>query len=353
MTRNFILFYLLIIPIIFSSCQCKKTCCTSIPQYGNWVSVTPFQGSARTEAVAFVISNYAYVGTGIDNLNNRYNDLYKFDPSNLSWSQVASCAGMKPRNSAVAFNTNGKGYVGTGFDGKNALSDFWQYDPVANSWAQKASLGDSNGLKPRYNAVAFGIGNNGYVSTGNDSINFLKDVWQYDAIADKWTKKIDFPGSARDQAVSFVYNNKGYIVTGLGTNGTTLNDFYSFDPSKPDASAWSQLRYISNFSPNSYDDGYISIVRYNAVGFVMTQTVSDGGGDRAYITTGSAGSTTWAYNFATDLWNQKTSYEREARSGAVGFSVLNRGFVGLGTSGSSAFSNFDEWKPDQVYNHDD
>jgi hypothetical protein len=89
----------------------------------------------------------------------------------------------------------------------------------------------------------------------------------------------------------------------------------------------------------------------------MLNTISDGGGDRAYITTGSAGSITWAYNFADSLWNQKTSYERAARSGAVGFSVQNKGFVGLGSSGGSGtgsfFANIDEWYPDEPYNAQD
>jgi hypothetical protein len=144
------------------------------------------------------------------------------------------------------------------------------------------------------------------------------------------------------------------LVSGLGTGGVAVNDFFSYDPSLPDTSAWYQLRHISNYSPDSYDDGYTTIVRYNAVGFVMLNTLSDGGGDRAYLTTGAVGgSITWAYNFADSLWNQKTSYERAARQGAVGFTVQNKGFVGLGASGSSFFANIDEWYPDEPYNQQD
>jgi N-acetylneuraminic acid mutarotase len=357
MNRNFILFYSIIFPCFLNSCKSKETSTPNPLQDGNWVYLGDFYGGARTEAVSFVIGNYAYLGTGIDNQNNRTKDFYKFDPTTSSWVEVASCTGMAPRNSAVAFTINGKGYVGSGYDGSNVLSDFWEYDPVVNSWSQKASIGDNDGLKPRYDAVAFAINQYGYVSTGSDGVNVLNDFWRYDLVADAWTKKSNFPGYNRTQAIAFEYNNKGYIVTGLGANGSLVNDFYSFDPGQPDTSAWKELRQISNFSHDSYDDGYTSIVRSNAVGFVMLNTKSDGGGDRAYITTGANQdgftNTTWAYNFAKDLWNQKTSYERSAKSGGIGFTVQNRGFVGLGNNGSSNFINIDEWKPDETYNDKD
>jgi N-acetylneuraminic acid mutarotase len=317
-----------------------------------------FGGTPRAEAVSFVIGNLAYVGTGVDARNIRYNDLWSYNPSGTGfWYQVATNSASTPRSSAVAFAVNGLGYVGTGTDGYVPFSDFWQYDPTGNTWKQVSSIGDAtNGLSPRYDAIAFGIDNAGYgyVGTGFDYVNYFNDFWQYDPAADKWTQKPTYPGDKRTQAVSFVYNNKGYLVTGVGTGGTALNNFFVFDPSKPDTSAWTELRHISNYSTDSYDDGYTSIVRYNAVGFVMLDTKSDGGGDRAYLTTGVVGgSTTWAYNFATDLWNQKTSYERAGRSGAVGFTVQNRGFVGLGYSGSTYFANIDEWKPDEPYNQQD
>jgi N-acetylneuraminic acid mutarotase len=350
---------LLLVPLsVFFLFSCSKSSINPT-QDGNWVYVGDFGGTARTKATSFVIGELAYVGTGVDNQNNRYNDLWSYNPSGTGfWYQVATDSLMVPRSSAVGFSlSNGMGYIGTGYDGYNAYSDFWQFDPGTNSWTQVASLGDNNnGLSPRFDAVAFGINDVGYVSTGNTGVNYLNDFWQFDPTTGPqgtWTQKPSFPGYKRTQAVAFVYANKGYIVTGLGTGGTPTNDFFSFDPSLPDTSAWYELRHITNYSPLSYDDGYTTIARYNSVGFVMLNTLSDGGGDRAYLSTGSVGSYTWAYNFADSLWNQKTSYERAARQGAVGFSVQNRGYIGLGTTGSTCLANIDEWYPDEPYNAQD
>ena len=58
----------------------------------------------------------------------------------------------------------------------------------------------------------------------------------------------------------------------------------------------------------------LDIVRSNAVAFII--------GDKAYLTTGENGSllsTTWEYDFATDLWTSKQAFEGAARTGAVGF----------------------------------
>ncbi|MEO5674560.1 MAG: kelch repeat-containing protein, partial [Chitinophagales bacterium] len=44
------------------------------------------------------------------------------------------------RNSAVGFSIGNKGYLGTGEDG-GPKKDFWEYDPDANTWTQKADFG--------------------------------------------------------------------------------------------------------------------------------------------------------------------------------------------------------------------
>jgi N-acetylneuraminic acid mutarotase len=357
MKRFHISIFLIAVAIITLS-SCSSTSVNPL-QDGNWVYIGDFGGTARTSAMSFVIGNYAYAGTGIDERNNRYNDLWRFDPSGLFWEQMATCSNAVARNGAVGFETGGMGYMGTGTDGYNYYADFWQYNPNSNSWAQVASMGDSAiGLEARFHAVAFGIDayGFGYVGTGNDGLNQLNDFWQYNPVSNSWSQIPTYPGAKREQAVTFVYQNKGYLVTGLGTGGTTLNDFFYYDPSKPDTSAWTELRHISNYSPLSYDDSYTTIVRYGAVGFVMLNTTSDGGGDRAFVTTGSVGNITWAYDFATDLWNQKTSFERAARLSAVAFTVENRGFVGLGSAGgttTTCYANIDEWYPDEPYNAQD
>ncbi|HLX90701.1 MAG TPA: kelch repeat-containing protein [Puia sp.] len=334
------------ISVVLTSCQSSAVPYT---QDGNWVYRGDFDAIPRSEAVSFVINDSAYVGMGVDANFIRYNDLWSFDPVTFNYSQLASCPGVA-RNSAVGFSVNGEGYVATGYDGYNMLSDCWQFDPVGNAWTQKASFIGSG----RYDAIAFSVGNYGYVGTGYDG-NYKKDFYRYDPSSDSWSASISYPGHTRTQAITFVYNDSAYVVTG-NSSGSVVDDFWRFDPNLDVANQWRELRHISNFSPDTYDDGYTTIERSNGVGFVLTNTKSDGGGDRAYITTGVNGalmSQTWAYNFATDLWNQKTPMERGARQGSVGFTVNNQAFVALGLSGNTPISETDQWYPDDPYNQQD
>ena len=328
--------------------SCSKS---SLPytQDGNWISRSSFNGPNRSEAIAFVVGDFAYVATGIDQNFKRYNDLWQYDPTNDNWLQLASLpdsnrnGGGTVRNSGVGFTVNNLGYIGTGYDGYNPMNDFWQYDPSSNEWKQIADFAGG----ARYDAVAFGIQNFGYVSTGYDGSNGQKDFWQYDPTSDTWTQKVSMGGTKRQGAVAFVYKDQGFIVTGINS-GSVVTDFWRFDPSQPEASSWHQLAQIVNASTESFDDGYTTIVRTNGAAFVI--------GDSAYISTGNNGSLytyTWGYDFATDRWKEKTPFEGAAREGAVGFTVQGRGYIGLGKSSTAVFDDLREFKPYEVYNAND
>ncbi len=110
---------------------------------------------------------------------------------------------------AVGFSIGSKGYIGTGNDG-SYTKDFWEYDPAANTWTQKADFGGT----ARYCAVGFSIGSKGYIGTGCDGSSYTEDFWEYDPAGNTWTQKADFGGTARDGAVGFSIGSKGYIGTG-------------------------------------------------------------------------------------------------------------------------------------------
>jgi hypothetical protein len=341
MKRNY--FHLLSLFVFLTLVSCKKN---TIPytQSGNWVTESQLNGAARSEAVSFVIGNFAYLGTGWDGLNTRYNDFWRYDPTQNVWSQVTSMPDNTQRSSALAFSANNKGYVGTGYDGFNYLKDFYEFDPVLNAWTKKADFAGS----ARYEGVGFGIGEFGYAGTGFDGSNALKDFYKYDPSADTWTD-VGFSGNKRYGAVAFTYNNKGYLVTGVNS-GTMQTDFWVFNPAS-DTAKWSELNHISNYSSDAFDDSYTTIARWNGAAFVI--------GDQAYISTGENGiyyTYTWQYTFSTDLWLEKTPFEGPATTGGVGFSVGGLGFIGTGRSspGQNGASDYlRQFQPNVTQNPND
>ncbi|MBS1578125.1 MAG: galactose oxidase [Bacteroidetes bacterium] len=353
--------YLFFLPVAiclftFTSCNPSSTQ-DPTESSGNWVKRAECDCNARTEAVSFVIGDTAYIATGVDGSNIRYQDVWAYDQNKNFWTQRAQFPGAA-RNSAVAFTVGTKSYITTGYDGVNRLQDNWEYNQATNSWAAKASLPDPAnapvGSGARYDAVGFGIGNSGYVYSGFNG-GYLKDIWQFTPSTNTWVSVVSNGGTKRSQGIAFVYNNKAYLFTGIN-NGqvTTVNDGWVFDPSQINSSTgpWTQLRNITNTSSDTYDDDYTDIVRNNAVAFV----INNNGVAKGYLACGQNGGytkKTWEYDFATDLWTRKTTYERAERGGAVAFAVKGRGFVALGSNSSYYLDDLDEFLPAATYDVND
>lgn len=201
-----------------------------------------------------------------------------------------------------------------------------------NPWIQKKSF-SGNG---RQNALGFSIENKGYVGLGESGGNYYKDFWEYDPDANTWSQKADFPGAARESAVGFSIDGKGYVGTGKGDGSqVAFNDFYAYDPVK---NTWIRKADLPGQQ------------RYGAVGFSI--------GAKGYIGCGDppdeaiwGSKDFWAYHPSTDSWVRKADFPGEARSNAVGFSIDNTGYIGLGVQNKLkkdfwAYNpSTDEWSP--------
>lgn len=252
-----------------------------------------------------------------------------------SWTRKADIGGSARMN-AVAFSIGNKGYLGTGLsylivnnvNTEVYNNDLWEYDPATNVWAQKANFPGG----PRWRATAFSIGTKGYVGTGitdNNYFNSTKDFWEFDPFKNEWTRKADFGGGLRQSAVGFRIADKGYIGTG-GDQLNLLADFWEYDPT------------TNNWTKKADYAGHQT--RGSAVGFNI--------GDKGYIGTGSGDNVTadfWEYDPSADSWMEKAHLPAAERQGAVGFSVGDRGFIGTGLDKNSAVYN-DLWEYNRITN---
>ena len=58
---------------------------------------------------------------------------------------------------------------------------------------------------------------------------FYRDWWEYDPCTGTWTRKADFPGTARDLPFRFVINDTIYVGGGRNLS-TVFSDVYAYDP---------------------------------------------------------------------------------------------------------------------------
>jgi N-acetylneuraminic acid mutarotase len=372
---NFTLFTILLLAIVFSCTKANL----NYTQNGNWVHRAPF-GSGTATAIgvgypaSFVLGSVAYVGTGVNpaSPSNKLTQFWAYTPGVITdtnylgaaaagtWAQVAAFIGA-PRSNGIGFNTGGLGYVGTGLanDGTTVYADFYQYNPNSNSWAVVDSLFNDSASFPRYDAASFSFDTAAYVMTGTDGFHYFNDVWRFSATTGQWTQLPNMPGNQRSGALTWIYGNEGYILTGYTpsskwASGNLAYDFWRFDPAALDPNVqWSRLRDIYNTSAGTFDDGYTNIIRKNGASFVILKTAF---GDKGYVTLGANNSTainfTWEYDFASDIWTEKSPFNGNARTGATGFTLNNRGFVtcGLNVGAQQAYTDCEEFFPNQVYN---
>jgi len=309
--------------------SCKKSSDSTTTASGDWVQQSNFEGVSRSNAVAFEINGKGYLGTGFDG-SVRLNDFWQYDPVNNFWEQKANFPGA-PRNEAVGFGLLGKGYIGTG-TGLNGTTptnyqDFYEYDPEFNTWTQKADFAGT----ARYSAVAFSLGNYGYIGTGFDG-NYKKDFYKYDPSDDTWHVALSIGGEKRVDAFAFVANGKAYVGGGLNNN-LYVKDFFEYTPGAAavDLGSWTAKR--------SLDDGQDNR-RYGAAAFSIN--------GKGYIATGtynSALQSTWEYNTVDNSWSAKSGFEGASRTDAVGLTIGNRGFVITGKNGNNRYDDIWELLP--------
>ncbi len=306
---------------------CKNN--NSVGMLGDWRRRSDFEGIARNAAAGFTIGTMSYLGTGSDNSNNRLNDFWVYDQTRNAWKQLANFPGV-PRYGGVGFSVGTKGYVGLGLDENgNRLKDFYEFTPPTTTsstdlgtWRKIADFGGTG----RTNAVAFNIGNLGYVGTGNDG-NYTKDFWSYNPATNVWTKVASYSGSKRIGAVAFVINNLGYVGTG-NNNGTPQYDWWAYNPTED---TWVEKAQFNT-------DQRASIQRSYGVSFVIN--------NKGYLSQGDANNKTiWEYDPAADTWTERGTFEGTNRSFGIGFGIGAKGYVTTGSSGTSRFDDLWEFDP--------
>lgn len=284
---------------------------------GIWTQVASIPFTPRYAAVGFAIGGKGYVGTGYDG-NINYGDFWEFDPTANTWTQRAS---IPARRAASAFAIGNYGYVCMGVDpSSNYYTDIWEFNPTTNTWSQKANFPGT----PRYGAAGFSIGTKGYVGCGNlgsASGPFTNEFWEFDPTANSWTQKTNFPGTARYGLthMGWAVGNKG--ILGMGYNSTWPTDMYEYDQAN---NSWTQK---ANFPGNgrSYAVAFSNCFKYYA-----------GMGQN----NGTAMSDIWEYDPSTDTWAQKANFGGGVRWLMTSFVVAGYGYIGTGYDFNN---NYADW----------
>lgn len=318
-------------------------CCAAISTAkAQWKSQQTIPGftTGRWGAMSFTLNNKIYVAGGyVGNFQN-YKDLNVYDPATGNWMTKKDLPGTyTSRTGGVSFVLNGKAYIGLGAQDYNNfnpmplyLKDLWEYDEAGDKWTKKADL-PANGIA---DAGVFVVNNKAYIiggaqdNTGNNTTN---KVWEYDAVANKWTAKKAYPGADGIQhPMAFSLNGKGYVTCGaasIGSSAANTNKTFEYNPS---SDTWSAKKEFPS------DTG-----RRGGVSFVIN--------NKAYCGLGGTYSTYpnnfYTYDVANDSWHYLTGGEFLNKGRMFGIAAVanNKAYVGAGwrLDGGATQTFFRDW----------
>lgn len=190
-------------------------------------------------------------------------------------------------------------------------------------WVQKEDKGGT-GIE---SASSFAIGNRGYI-VGGFYGGRKKDFWEWDQSTNIWTQLTDFTGDARNTAVGFELNQKGYFGLGTVSSGVFLDDIWEWNPLN---GIWTKKGFEQSIGKRTY-----------SVSFVID--------DEVFIGLGHIGSEIvkdfWKWNPSTNVWTKLPDFPGGARSRATAFAIGDNAYVGLGYYNNVVFSDF--WKWDNI-----
>lgn len=281
--RFFALSLCLLLATINGSAQCTIETCDGIDNNSNgiidetdfWTTKAPMN-HVHSGALVEAINGKLYVVGG-----SFTSSVEEYDPIANSWTDKASIpTNYAPLNSGVI---NDKLYVlgGCGNNdcriGANSLLQV--YDPSTNSWAVKASM-----PTPRFGMATGVIGDKMYVAGGEQACGPCTPITVfevYNATTNAWSTLAPLP-EALSRCSGGVINGKFYVVGGFYlANGSITDKLYEYDPT---SNSW-----LSKAS--------MPTARFFAgAGVICGQLyVAGGGTDRLEV-----------YNPITDSWSIKT-----------------------------------------------
>jgi hypothetical protein len=271
-----------------------------------WIQKASFGGAGRHRATGCANSHRGFLGLGHVNGTGQdisYKDWWEYDPAADTWTQRADFP--VSTHGAVSFVVDNCPVVGGG----SALStQFYKFDPTMNTWSPIANCilpnpGDSQ---------AFAVNNRGFVYQGNQ-------LAKYNPNTDSWSMCATAPMTFGNWTCSFVVEGSGFIK-----GGTQLWEY------KPLHDQWIQRATFPGQSTGG------------SSGFAIQQ--------HGFVTSGYVGGLSivteqvWSFHPATNTWKQEIAFEGAKRRFPVAFAIHDRGYFGTGTNGVN-FNDFWQFNP--------
>lgn len=276
-----------------------------------WTQRADFPGSGRHRATGASVGNKGYLGLGHYNgtgVETYFSDWWEYDPGTNAWAQKADFIGNNGLGElgARTISLETVCFVGLGELDHTRL---YKYDPALNTWVQVASPPPSNNFRDTQDLV---IGHKAYFTDLYDD-----ELYEYDTDLDLWTLKGMLPFAAYFVYSGFEYEGKGYIKA--------FDELWEYDPV---LNSWAFI----NLFP-----GYAELASLCFMQDEKAYIVCGHGPMNADVT-----SEVWQYDPATQIWLQMEDFPGTSRRYSEDFTIGERCYLATGTNGTN-FKDFWEF----------
>jgi len=159
-----------------------------------------------------------------------YNDVWELNLTSLAWTRLHDGTGTAPPARYIhSVNITGDNlYIFGGINSGTTYNDTWKFDLTNNTWSQLSTTGTAPSSRRSSDSIIYN--NNLYIFGGVNSSAYLNDVWELNLSTLAWKELHDGVGTAPAARVEFkvvLYNAKLYLFAGNDAS-TTFSDTWEF-----------------------------------------------------------------------------------------------------------------------------
>ena len=183
------------------------------------------------------MNGIGYLAYGRDSDFESLNTVWSYNPGSNTWIQKNNAPGV-PRIGPSAFVINKIAYMVCG-RAASYLTECWAYNASNDTWSARDSLPDEG----RTIASGFSLNGLGYIVggsayTANAYPRHLRETWMYDPVANSWMQRADSLGNPKAHPVAFSLTDHAFAGMGWTTDGSSQIYTYSMYEYLPALNNW-------------------------------------------------------------------------------------------------------------------
>ena len=204
--------------------------CTNTPEVTVRTVACADMPKGRASACVCVCEGKAYVFGGRDESKTFFKDLWQYNPSTDTWTDLGVAPMRRARVKAAMASHDGKIYVGLGYSAPHAYwddyyqQDFYEYTPATGAWKRLEDFPSRNTVDTH----CFALNGNIYVMYGF-GYGFTQEVWIYNIAENKWTQAAENPHRAHWNFGGCGAYLNGLYYYGTGFDTHNLTQWYAAD----------------------------------------------------------------------------------------------------------------------------